>query len=221
MSKATKKIELLCEFVEENGCLLLTQRVVSVAARRVRDGLLAQRLKTTRLRIGNHPKLAGLAHIRVGTDFSAGNSLWLEAVSSFAGARYTPLITIGANVNFSDQVHVACTNQVTIEDGVLVGSRVIITDHSHGIYAGEVQSSPAMRPTQRPLSNDKIVIIRNNVWIGDGVAVLGGAEIGEGAIIGANSVVTGKIPAACIAVGTPARPIRRWDSKSAKWVRIE
>jgi lipopolysaccharide O-acetyltransferase len=184
----------------------------------MRDRALSRRLKTTNLRIGNAPKLAGLAHMRIATNFSAGNALWLEAVTFFAGIHYDPQLTIGAHVNFSDQVHIACTNRVSIGDGVLIGSRVIVTDHSHGIYAGEVQSPPQMRPTERPLSNDKAVILGNNVWIGDGVAILGGADIGEGAIIGANSVVTGKIPPACIAVGAPARPIRRWDAISAKWV---
>jgi acetyltransferase-like isoleucine patch superfamily enzyme len=208
-------------FLQENGYFLLAQRVFSAAARRMRDRVLARRLKTTNLRIGNDPKLAGLAHIRIASNFSAGNALWLEAVTFFAGVQYAPQLSIGAHVNFSDHVHVACTNRVSIGDGVLIGSRVIVTDHSHGIYAGEVQSPPQMRPTDRPLSNDKAVIIGRNVWIGDGVAVLGGADIGEGAIIGANSVVTGKIPAACIAIGAPARPIRRWDAISAKWVPFD
>jgi acetyltransferase-like isoleucine patch superfamily enzyme len=205
-------------FAAENGWLLLAIKAVGAAARRLRDALLARRLKTTGLRIGRYPKLAGLAHMRVSANLSAGDGLWLEAVTAFAGTRYQPLITIGANVNLSDHVHVACTHRVTIGDGVLSGSRVIITDHSHGIYGGEQQSSPEVRPVERKLSNDKSVVIGRNVWLGDGVAVLGGSEIGDGAIIGANSVVNGRVPPFCIAVGTPARPIRRWDSETARWV---
>jgi acetyltransferase-like isoleucine patch superfamily enzyme len=213
----------LREFAAENGWLLMAMKATGAAMRRLRDHLLARRLKTTGLRIGRYPKLAGLAHMRVAANLSAGDGLWLEAVTAFAGTRYQPLITIGANVNLSDHVHVACTNRVTIGDGVLSGSRVIITDHSHGIYAGGIdadhqQSSPEVRPVERKLSNDKIVVIGRNVWLGDGVAVLGGAEIGDGAIIGANSVVNGTVPAFCIAVGAPARPIRRWDFETSQWV---
>lgn len=140
-----------------------------------------------------------------------------------AHRRYEPLITIGANVNLSDHVHLACTNRVTVGDGVLSGSRVIITDHSHGIYGGGIyadqeQSSPEVRPVERSLSNDKTVVIGRNVWLGDGVAVLAGAAIGDGAIIGANSVVNGTVPAFCIAVGAPARPIRRWDVETSQWI---
>ena len=219
MNELPAKAGSLREFAMENGWLLLAQKVGGATLRRLRDRILGRRLKTAGLRIGKHPSLAGLAHIRIGNGFSAGNGLWLEAVTVFAGTRYEPLLTIGANVNLSDYVHVACTNRVTIGDGLLSGSRVVISDHSHGIYAGPEQSSPQLRPVERRLSNDRTVVIGPNVWLGDGVAVLGGAEIGEGAILGANSVVTGKIPPFCIAVGAPARPVKRWDAQAAQWVR--
>jgi acetyltransferase-like isoleucine patch superfamily enzyme len=216
MSKS--KAGSLHEFAQENGWLMLAQRVTGAALRRTRDGLLARRLKTTGLRIGKYPRLAGLRHMRIGSNLSAGDNLWLEAVTSFAGVNFQPLLSIGEGVSLSNSVHIACTNQVTIGDGMLSGSHVIITDHSHGIYAGPEQCSPLTRPVERRLSNDQTVIIGRNVWLGDGVTVLGGSEIGEGSIIGANSVVTGRVPAFCIAVGAPARPIRRWNSEMAQWV---
>jgi acetyltransferase-like isoleucine patch superfamily enzyme len=51
----------------------------------------------------------------------------------------------------------------------------------------------------------KKVIIKDNVWFGDRVIVLGGVEIGEGAIIQAGSVVVKDIPAGGIAGGNPAK----------------
>lgn len=202
----------------ENGWLLTLERVLGAAVRRGRDAMLARKLGTGGMRLGKHPHLNGLAHMRIGAGFSAGNQLWLEAVTEFGGQKFTPLLTIGAGVNFSDNVHVGCTHRVTIGDGVLSGSRVLINDHSHGRYAGAQQSSPMTRPVERPLSNDKSITIGRNVWLGDGVCVLGGAEIGEGAVIGANAVVTGYIPPFTIAVGAPARPIRRWDAGTEHWV---
>jgi lipopolysaccharide O-acetyltransferase len=156
--------------------------------------------------------------MRIGVSFSAGDHLWLEAISSVNGKE--PLLSIGHNVNFSDSVHVACINRVAIGDGVLCGSRVIITDHNHGCYAGPAQTGPEQRPALRPLSSQNHVVIGDHVWLGDGVAVLPGAEIGAGAIIGANSVVNRAIPARCIAVGAPARPIRQWDSQDEQWKKI-
>ncbi|MBD3627915.1 CatB-related O-acetyltransferase [Cyclobacterium sp.] len=50
--------------------------------------------------------------------------------------------------------------------------------------------------------------IGNDVWIGTKTVVLSGAKIGHGAIIGANSVVKGIIPAFAIAVGSPAKVVK-------------
>jgi acetyltransferase-like isoleucine patch superfamily enzyme len=219
MKETHGRVASLRVFGAENGWLLLARRVAGATVRRLRDVVLARRLKTVGLRLGRSPKLVGLAHMRVGKNFSAGNGLWLEAATVVGGERYEPLITISANVNFSDNVHVGCTHRVTIGEGTLSGSNVIITDHSHGRYSGEDQSSPEIRPVERRLSNDKSITIGRNVWLGDGVAVLGGADIGDGAIIGANSVVNCCIPAFCIAVGAPARPVRRWDAERSKWAQ--
>ena len=57
------------------------------------------------------------------------------------------------------------------------------------------------------------VYIGKNVWIGVGVKILKGVTIGDGAIIGAGSVVTKDIPEKCLAVGNPAKVIR----KNVEW----
>jgi acetyltransferase-like isoleucine patch superfamily enzyme len=207
-------------YFKENGWLLLGRKLCEVAHRRTRDRILGHELRTVELRLGRQPKLRGLRHMRIGSRFSAGDQLWLEAIASFAGNAHQPFLTIGRDVNFSDSVHVACINRVVIGDGVLAGSKVIITDHNHGSYVGAVQTSPEQRPALRPLFSHRRVIVGDNVWLGDGVAVLPGAEIGRGAIIGANSVVNGLIPALCIAVGAPARPIRQWDAQVQQWKKI-
>ncbi|HEY1744978.1 MAG TPA: hypothetical protein VGG18_17540, partial [Granulicella sp.] len=82
------------------------------------------------------------------------------------------------------------------------------------------QSAPDIVPAQRKLHSPAAVVVGRNVWIGDGVAVLPGATIGDGTIIGANSVVTGAIPAGVIAVGSPARVVRRWNETSGVWEPI-
>ena len=49
---------------------------------------------------------------------------------------------------------------------------------------------------------------QNDVWIGTGAVILRGVKIGNGAVIGANAVVTTDLPANCIAVGVPAKVIK-------------
>lgn len=53
--------------------------------------------------------------------------------------------------------------------------------------------------------------IGNDVFLGCGCVLLGDIEIGDGAVIGANAVVTKSVPAGCTAVGIPARIVGRRD----------
>jgi maltose O-acetyltransferase len=55
----------------------------------------------------------------------------------------------------------------------------------------------------------KAITIEDNVWLGGGVIVLAGVAIGENTVVGAGAVVTKNLPANVIAVGNPARVIRR------------
>lgn len=171
------------------------------------------------IRIGSGNTIKGIKGLQVGRSFRALDQLWLATIDcDRAGNRYMPSLIIGNNVVVGYSVHVAATNSVRIGNDVLVGSRVIITDHNHGIYRGDVQSSPLEVPGDRLLTSDAEVVVEDNVWIGDGVAILPGSWIGQGSIIGANSVVNCTIPKFCIAVGNPARPIKVYDSELRAWI---
>lgn len=75
-----------------------------------------------------------------------------------------------------------------------------LRDANHGVdVSGLISQAPMVA---RPLR------IGSNVWIGRGTTVLAGADISDGAVIGANSVVRTRIPADSIAVGAPAKVIR-------------
>ena len=58
----------------------------------------------------------------------------------------------------------------------------------------------------------------NNVWLGRNAAVLPGVTIGDGAVIGANSVVTKSIPPNSFAAGAPAQVLRKLDIPDG-WLR--
>lgn len=63
------------------------------------------------------------------------------------------------------------------------------------------------------------VIIGNDCWLGFGALILSGVTIGDGACIGADSVVTRDVPSYCIAAGNPARIIRkRFDDDAIKFL---
>ena len=62
--------------------------------------------------------------------------------------------------------------------------------------------------------------IGKNVWLGEGVIVMPGVTIGDGCVIGAHSIVNKDIPAACIAVGSPAKVIKRYSFEKKIWEKV-
>ena len=152
----------------------------------------------------------------MGEDCQAGSGLWLEAVTQYNDQTFEPRITIGEHVRLSNFVHIAATNSIDIGDNVLMGSKVMITDHNHGQYSTR-HCSPHIAPSLRPLDHDRRVVIGRNVWLGDGVVVTPGATIGDGCVIGANSVVVGNIAPFTIAAGTPAWSRKVFTFDTEEW----
>jgi acetyltransferase-like isoleucine patch superfamily enzyme len=208
-------------FFEENGLLLYMKRQVTSIKRRIFNLFISGRLNNpAKLKIHSTARLTGLKYMRIGAKFSGGEYCKIEAISRYGGQRFKPLIVIKDNVTVLDFVHIAANNYVEIGNNVLIAAKAYITDHNHGVYSGEGQSAPSEPPGQRVLTEGKSVIIHDNVWIGEPVSVMPGVTIGEGSVIGANSVVTKDIPPFTIAVGTPARAIKKFDNSSRKWVPV-
>ena len=96
-------------------------------------------------------------------------------------------------------------NYIEIGDNVLMGSNVLITDHMHGQSTLQAMQIP---PNERTLFSKGIVVVEKNVFIGDGAKIMPGVKIGEGAIVGSNSVVTHDVERYSIVAGVPAVKIR-------------
>jgi lipopolysaccharide O-acetyltransferase len=183
--------------------------------------VLATRLTIANARLMRRPfEVRGRRWMRIGDGFSSGPGLRLDALPDDIAAEqrsHGPLILIGRDVHVNDYVHIAAVSSITIGDRVLIASKVFITDHSHGSYKGPApHTSPAVGPADRPLSFAP-VSIGDDVWIGEFVSILPGVTIGKGAIIGTMSTVTRDVPAYTIAVGSPARPIKRYNFESSTW----
>jgi len=155
--------------------------------------------------------------IKIGERFTTGFGCRVEAHP--LNKLSSPCILIGSDVQINDYVHIAAAESVVIGDGVLIASKVYISDINHGLYKGQMQSSPLTPPNKRDLSSNP-VIIEKNVWIGEGVCVMPGAIIGSGSIIGAMSVVTKHIPPNSIAVGNPAKVIKVFNFGNNSWQPI-
>ncbi len=98
---------------------------------------------------------------------------------------------------------------ITIGRDVLIASHCSIFSITHRVDA--VERGLLFRKTRLMAP----VEIGDNVWIGTGARILPGVSIGSNSIVGAGSVVTTSIPAGVVAVGVPARVIRRLEDAKA------
>lgn len=158
-------------------------------------------------------------YIKIGKGFTTGKYCRLEAHPLNESIK--ECISIGENVQLNDSVHIVGSIGVKIGNNVLLASKIFITDLNHGTYSGNREhDTPESVPKDRALSY-KPVTIEDNVWIGEFVSVLPGVKIGKGSIIGTMSVVTKDIPPYCIAVGSPARVIKKYDFIKKQWIKID
>jgi len=98
------------------------------------------------------------------------------------------------------------------EDGtVRIGNYVRIAAHGMIISANHNFADPT-RPIHQQGLTHAAITIEDDVWIGGGVHIVAGVRIGHGSVIGAGSVVTKDIPPMSVAVGVPARVIKRREA---------
>lgn len=143
-------------------------------------------------------------NITIGHSFHTSHNLRLHTITDYENETFSPHLTIGNNVFINSYCHIACADNITIGDSVLIASKVYISDHSHGKADA---SSIEISPIKRKLITLPIQI-GNNVWIGEGVSILMGVSIGDNSIIGANAMVNKSFPPNSVIGGIPAKLIR-------------
>jgi virginiamycin A acetyltransferase len=125
------------------------------------------------------------------------------SVISFGTIFSHPTAEIGANAYVGP---FGCLGDVTLEDDVLVGSHVSITNGSrqHGIERLDI-------PVREQPGEWPRVMIGRDSWIGDRAVVM--ADVGEHCVVGAGAVVTRPVPDYAIVVGIPARIVAWRDRR--------
>jgi acetyltransferase-like isoleucine patch superfamily enzyme len=173
----------------------------TVAARQgsrrlMRHALLASRVNSPlsgSVVVMGKANVYGTGKIRFGENVLLYPNLHLE--TQFGGS-----IEIGDNVVLSSGVHIVSMAKITIGPGTMIGEFSSIRDANHARQPDCIMREAGYTATP--------IAIGSEVWIGRGAAVLEGVNIGDGATVGANAVVTRDVPAGVTVVGVPARPVR-------------
>lgn len=123
------------------------------------------------------------------------------------GAMITSTMEIGDRSGVG--INAMITGKVVIGKDVMMGPECIIYTRNHAFDRTDIPM------IEQGFSEEKPVVIGDDVWIGGRVTILPGVHIGNGVIIGAGAVVTKDVPDYAIVGGNPAKVIkyRNQDNK--------
>ena len=152
------------------------------------------------IRIGDNVTIMGNVDIRnrENGSISIGDGVRLDNDCRFVAANNARLV-VAEGCRIGAYSIINCGDDITLGKRTLLAGFCYIQSSNHGIQKG--------RPiADQPHTYGKINI-GDDVWLGCHVAVLAGVTIGQGAVVGANSVVAKDLPENAICAGVPARPI--------------
>jgi acetyltransferase-like isoleucine patch superfamily enzyme len=150
-------------------------------------------------------RIVGEGRISLGEGVFVGAACWLQVIGDSTHVS----LEIGDGTSIAGNCVVSATDSIRIGKRVTIARGTYIADHSHAYERIDIAIA------DQGITNIAPIEIGDGAWIAENAVILPGVTIGAGAVVGANSVVTNDIPAHCVAVGTPARVIRRLAERSA------
>lgn len=155
-------------------------------------------------------KLDNPMHIDIGENVIINKLSWLFCTNSDSTDSK---IIIEDGTQIGHFAHIVAMNKVHIGKNVLIADKVYISDNNHNYQDINI-----------PIMNQDLIFkgsvdIGEGAWIGENVSIIG-AKIGKNSIIGSNSVVLSDIDDYSIAVGCPAKVIKKFSLEFNRWIRI-
>ena len=154
-------------------------------------------------------QLSGLSRIKIGNNVTILKNCRMAVYGE--GNNEALVIGNRCYIAFGFTALAYSDARIFIGDDVLVASNVLISSENHGI------NPKSYLPYMSQELTGKNVTIGDGCWIGEKVCILPGVSIGKKSVIGAGSVVTKSIPDYSIAVGNPARVIKRYNFDTNNW----
>lgn len=132
-----------------------------------------------------------------------------DNVAIYPGVYLTDLdgLRLGSNIKIGEMCFIGAAGGVVIESDVSVAhASTILTEEHDYRTPGPLRETPLIF---------KQVTLRRGVWIGAGVKITAGVEVGEETAVGAGAVVTRDLPPRSVAAGVPARVLRARSTEPA------
>lgn len=124
-------------------------------------------------------------------------------------------------LKIDDNTYIGRNNFFAVGKSIEIGAYCIFGNNCAIMGSDHIFNTPLKPYITTGATTDKSIKIGVNCWLGYGISVLGNITIGHGSIIGANSVVTKNIPPFSLAIGNPARIIKRFNFNLNTWEKGE
>jgi len=156
--------------------------------------------KRFKLKIGKNTLFLGKVDIYSQGNIKIGDNCTISSWSVIN--QYGGNITIGDDCSINSFCHISGNGGVEIGNKVRIATQCVIVSANHNY---SLLDTPIMEQGETA----KKIIIEDNCWLGAGVKVLSGVTIGSGSVIGAGAVVNKNISPHSVAVGIPAKVIKK------------
>lgn len=168
--------------------------------------------------LGEGVQLYNPRQIRMGNQIAIANHVTLRAMTGYPWSDppqvFSPEIILQDNCFINNFSQISCARRIVIGANVMIAENCFIADNNHG-YA-----HPDLPIRAQPLAVAGEVQIGADTWIGANCCIVGNVRIGIHCVVGAHSVVTADLPDYSVAVGAPARVVKRFDRARGLWVPV-
>jgi acetyltransferase-like isoleucine patch superfamily enzyme len=185
--------------------------------------LLTERALRQFKRVGKNCHLAwpvyllGPERITLGDNVRFAPSGRIFTLAGYAGELFDPPgeMIIGDNTSIGHYCHITAARKITIGKGVMIANSCFVADgvHEYKDISLPIGRNPLLRPGE--------VYIGDESWLGEHACISGNVHMGRHCILGTNAVLMKSIPDYSVAVGAPARVVKRYDSESNTWRRTD
>ena len=146
-----------------------------------------------------------------------GQNIYLQGPIEVDYGQFTHL---GDNFYSNFNLTILDTCPVTIGNNVMCGPNVTFATPLHPLLPTQRNARKQSDGKIADIEYGAAITVGDNCWLASNVTVCPGVKIGKNCVIGVGSVVTKDIPDYSVAVGNPAKVIKRYDINKQKWIRI-
>lgn len=156
-------------------------------------------------------KIINPEYIHIGPEVRISWGGWLFAMTEYFDQRFVPEIRIEAGAYIGNHVHIVAAGKIHIGRETMLADKVFLSDNSHGYH----DTSRSIKKNPNLCCGE--IRIGDHCWIGENACIVGDVAIGHHCVVGANALVKQNLPPYSVAVGTPARIVKRFHSGHQEW----